>query len=79
MQAIEINPEYLRRLDRRYPDLLKHIEQFNPDIYTDGLIYCCDSEDNTSSVITGKGKTAQEALENWEKNFYPSIMSYENN
>ncbi len=78
MQAIEINPEYLRRLDRRYPDLLKHIELFNPDIYIDGLMYCCYSENDTRSGITGKGVTAQEALENWEKCFNTS-MAYENN
>ena len=78
MQAIEINPEYLRRLDRRYPDLLKHIEQFNPDIYSDGIMYCCYSKHNIKTGITGKGKTAQEALENWEQSFDTS-MAYENN
>ncbi len=78
MQAIEVNPEYLRRLDRHYPDILKHIEEFNPNIYSDGFSYCCVSENNTTSVITGKGKTAHEALESWEKCFNVSIAYDEN-
>ncbi len=78
MEATEINPEYLRRLDRRYPDILKHIEEENPVIYLEGVYYCCLSKSNPHAGMFGSGITEQDALEDWEKNFHKSLVHAQN-
>ncbi len=69
MDALELDPEYLRRLDKLYPHILEHMEQHKPDIYQEGDTYYCLSDSNLQTEISGSGKNMQDALEDWEKSY----------
>jgi hypothetical protein len=69
MQATELDREYLRRLDKKYPDILEHIAYNDPRIKEDGAPWRCLCVSKPNSSIPGCGQTPQDALEDCEKNY----------
>ena len=67
MLATELDPEILHELSKRYPEIIKHLGQLNPEIRKDGTAYSCLSGLNPTEGIFGSGMTEEEALEDWEK------------
>jgi hypothetical protein len=68
MEATKLDPEYLHRLSQFYPQILEHIETLRPDIHQEGETYSCISA-NPEFQIKGTGKSPQDAVEDWEKEY----------
>jgi hypothetical protein len=79
MKQMQVPEEMRVNIDFNEDDLPLSVIRFHPVVFRDGDSYCCLLGPNPSEGVFGCGKTAKEALLDWDINLQERIKEGNDN